>query len=83
MNGQRHFYMEVQNAVATPTEDSRLLVVAGTQSQDTLQAAIGSVVSLPLNCITIKSARTGGAFGAARTACCAAVAGLTVCCACV
>lgn len=61
-NGQYHFTMEPQVCIATPTDEG-LDIIAGTQWASETQRAIGQVLGIPDNQITVTVKRIGGAFG--------------------
>lgn len=61
--GQRHFYMEVQNASASVVERKRITVTASTQSIDQTQVVVCNVTGLPAKNIDVRMRRAGGAFG--------------------
>jgi len=62
--GQRHFYMETQNAIAFPIEFGKILrVTTSAQFLDQCQTVIKNVTGLPANSINVTTRRSGGAFG--------------------
>ncbi|XP_068204498.1 xanthine dehydrogenase/oxidase-like isoform X2 [Palaemon carinicauda] len=61
-NGQYHFAMEPQVCIVTPTDEG-FDVLAGTQWASECQRAIGQVLGIPDNKITVTVKRLGGAFG--------------------
>jgi xanthine dehydrogenase molybdopterin-binding subunit B len=63
VSGQKHFYMEVQNAVARFLEDDTLDIVASTQAPGISQGIASAITGLPAHRINVANRRSGGAFG--------------------
>jgi len=63
VGAQKHFYMEVQNAVARLQEDDTLVVGASTQSPGLCQMIAGNITGLVSNQINIVTRRVGGGYG--------------------
>ena len=64
IGGQQHFYMEPQNVLVVPIgEKDEYVVYGGGQWPDGAQGKLAKALNIAKNKITIKSKRTGGAFG--------------------
>lgn len=68
LDGQEHFYMEPQAAVAWPDGEG-LRVWSSTQNPTEVQAAVARVLGLARNRITCECHHVGGAFGGKETQC--------------
>ncbi|KXZ51961.1 hypothetical protein GPECTOR_11g84 [Gonium pectorale] len=64
---QLHFYMETQSAVAWPDEDGCVVVHSSCQGTDMIQAAVATMLGLPLNKVIARCRRVGGGFGGKAT----------------
>lgn len=62
-DGQEHFYMESQAALAIPTENNSLKVYSSTQSPTGVQRVIARVLGLPMHQVEVDVCRLGGGFG--------------------
>ena len=51
---QYHFYLEMQSAIAFPTEQGGIKVYASTQSPKDVQAKVATACNLPMNQVTIE-----------------------------
>ena len=81
--GQRHFYLETQRAVVTPTENGGLHVRSSTQGPTTVGKYVAKVTGLQTHEVECEQVRAGGGFGGKLTrnlpiACSAAVAAVTL-----
>ena len=79
LGGQRHFYMETQRSVVTPTEAEGLHVRSSTQGVTVVAKMIAKVTGLQTHNVICEQTRAGGGFGGKLTrnlpiACAAAVA---------
>ena len=64
IGGQQHFYLEPQNVLIVPVgEKNEYIVHGGGQYPDNTQGKLAKALNIPKNRITIKTKRTGGAFG--------------------
>ena len=64
IGGQQHFYMEPQNVLVVPIgEKDEYVVYGGGQWPDGAQGKLSKALNIAKNKITIKTKRTGGAFG--------------------
>uniref|UniRef100_A0A7S2RXD9 FAD-binding PCMH-type domain-containing protein n=2 Tax=Rhizochromulina marina TaxID=1034831 RepID=A0A7S2RXD9_9STRA len=63
LDGQKHFFMETQAALAVPDEDGRIKVWSGTQGAPFTQQMLGRVLGKPLHRVEVAVRRVGGAFG--------------------
>ena len=64
---QAHFYMEPQAVIAQPTGDGGIVVDASTQSPDSVQGAVSSVLGLQQNQVRVRVRSLGGGFGGKTT----------------
>ena len=64
---QAHFYMEPQAVIAQPTGDGGIVVDASTQSPDSVQGAVSSVLNLRQNQVRVRVRSVGGGFGGKTT----------------
>ncbi len=62
-NGQEHFYLESQAAIAYPGEHDTLTVHSSTQHPSEVQAVIAEVLGLGCHQVVVETRRMGGAFG--------------------
>lgn len=63
VGGQKHVYMEVQNATARLLEDDTLEVSASTQCLAVCQMTASNITGMPANKINLISRRAGGGYG--------------------
>ena len=64
IGGQQHSYLEPHNVLVVPIgEKNEFTVYTGCQMPDHVQGSLARVLNIPKNKITIKTKRTGGAFG--------------------
>ncbi|HUP65398.1 MAG TPA: xanthine dehydrogenase molybdopterin binding subunit [Thermoanaerobaculia bacterium] len=61
--GQDHFYLESQAAIAFPGEEGEITVHSSTQNPSEVQHVIAQVLGLRLNQVNCLTKRMGGAFG--------------------
>ncbi|MBZ0148135.1 MAG: xanthine dehydrogenase molybdopterin binding subunit [Pseudorhodoplanes sp.] len=61
--GQDHFYLEGQIALAIPGEAGDFHVFSSTQHPTEIQHAVGHLLGIPFNAVTVEVRRMGGAFG--------------------
>jgi xanthine dehydrogenase molybdopterin-binding subunit B len=66
-NGQEHWYLETQTALAIPREDNDMLVYASSQNPSETQAIVSEVLGVPKNDVEVEVKRMGGAFGGKET----------------
>ena len=64
IGGQQHFYLEPHNVLVVPIgEKNEYIVYVGNQMPDGVQGKLARALNIPKHKITIKTKRTGGAFG--------------------
>ena len=64
IGGQQHFYLEPHNVLVVPIgEKSEYIIYGGGQWPDGTQEKLAKALNIPKNRITVKTKRTGGAFG--------------------
>lgn len=78
INGQEHFYLEGQIALALPQEDGGVLIHSSTQHPSEVQKLVAEVLGIPMHLVVVDMRRMGGGFGgketqAAQWACLAAL----------
>ncbi|HEX9162942.1 MAG TPA: xanthine dehydrogenase molybdopterin binding subunit [Thermoanaerobaculia bacterium] len=61
--GQDHFYLESQAAIAYPGEHGQLAVHSSTQNPTEVQEVIAHLLGLQMNEVVVLTKRMGGAFG--------------------
>lgn len=62
-NGQDHFYLESQAAIAYPGEANQIVVHSSTQHPTEVQEVIAHVLGLQMNQVIVITKRMGGGFG--------------------
>jgi xanthine dehydrogenase large subunit len=62
-NGQEHFYLESQSAIAYPGEHNTLTIQSSTQHPTEVQAVIAELLGLGFHQVVVETKRMGGAFG--------------------
>ncbi|HVX85809.1 MAG TPA: xanthine dehydrogenase molybdopterin binding subunit [Phycisphaerae bacterium] len=67
INGQEHFYLESQAAIAYPGEGGEMLVLSSTQHPTEVQSIVAEVLGVPFNHVTVQCRRMGGGFGGKET----------------
>lgn len=67
IDGQEHFYLESQAAIAYPGEAQTMHVVSSTQHPTEVQAIVAEVLGWPFSCVVVESPRMGGGFGGKET----------------
>jgi xanthine dehydrogenase large subunit len=63
INGQEHFYLETQAALAWLDETDGVFVQSSTQHPAETQEIVGRVLGLPRHAVVVQCSRMGGAFG--------------------
>ena len=63
INGQEHFYLETQAALAWVDEGDSLFVQSSTQHPAETQEIVARVLGVPRNQVVVQCLRMGGAFG--------------------
>jgi xanthine dehydrogenase large subunit len=63
LNGQEHFYLESQAALAWVDENQSVLVHSSTQHPSETQEIVARVLGLPRHMVVVQCLRMGGAFG--------------------
>jgi len=66
-NGQEHWYLETQSALAIPREDKEILIYASSQNPSETQAIVAEVLGISKNDVEVEVKRMGGAFGGKET----------------
>lgn len=61
--GQEHFYMEPQSAVAVPIERGGIKVHSSSQNPTGVQKGVAKILGLPMNRVEVDTRRLGGGFG--------------------
>lgn len=61
--GQEHFYMETQRAMAVPEDNGAITVYSSTQHPTEVHRMVSGVLGLPQHSVTIDVKRLGGGFG--------------------
>lgn len=61
--GQEHFYMETQRAMAVPEDSGAITVYSSTQHPTEVHRMVSGVLGLPQHSVTIDVKRLGGGFG--------------------
>jgi xanthine dehydrogenase large subunit len=67
VNGQEHFYLETQAALALLDESGGVMVHSSTQHPAETQEVVARVLGLSRNQVTVQCLRMGGAFGGKET----------------
>ncbi len=67
INGQEHFYLETQAALAYPDESGGVFVHSSTQHPTETQEVVARVLAVPRNQVVVQCLRMGGAFGGKET----------------
>ena len=67
INGQEHFYLETQAALALPEEAGGVFVHSSTQHPAETQEVVARVLGLAKHLVTVQCLRMGGAFGGKET----------------
>lgn len=78
MQGQEHFYLEGQVALALPQEEGGVMVHCSSQHPSEVQKLVAEVLGIPMHLVVVDMRRMGGGFGgketqAAQWACLAAL----------
>ena len=64
IGGQHHFYLEPHNVLVVPVgEKDEYIVYSGNQVADGVQGKLAKALGIPKNKVTVRTKRTGGAFG--------------------
>ena len=67
INGQEHFYLETQAALALPEEAGGIFVHSSTQHPAETQEVVARVLGVAKHSVTVQCLRMGGAFGGKET----------------
>jgi xanthine dehydrogenase large subunit len=67
INGQEHFYLETQAALALPEEAGGVFVHSSTQHPTETQEVVARVLGIAKHLVTVQCLRMGGAFGGKET----------------
>lgn len=67
INGQEHFYLETQAALAVPEEAGGVFVHSSTQHPAETQEVVARVLGVAKHWVTVQCLRMGGAFGGKET----------------
>jgi len=67
INGQEHFYLETQAALALPEEAGGVFVHSSTQHPTETQEVVARVLGIAKHLVTVECQRMGGAFGGKET----------------
>jgi xanthine dehydrogenase/oxidase len=67
IGGQEHFYLETQCTIAVPKEEDEMEIFSATQDPTATQSSIAHMLNVPINKITVRVKRLGGAFGGKET----------------
>jgi len=67
INGQEHWYLETQTALAVPSENNEIKIYASSQNPTETQAIVAEVLGLKLNQVEVEVKRLGGGFGGKET----------------
>lgn len=66
-NGQEHWYLETQSALAVPGEKEEMKIFASSQNPAETQAIVAEVLGIPRNQVEVEVRRLGGGFGGKET----------------
>lgn len=66
-NGQEHWYLETQSALAVPGEKEEMKIYASSQNPSETQAIVAEVLGISRNQVEVEVRRLGGAFGGKET----------------
>ena len=61
--GQEHFYLETQSALAIPEDNGGITVYSSSQNPNEIQRMTAKVLGIPQNMVTVDIKRLGGGFG--------------------
>ncbi len=67
INGQEHWYLETQTALAVPGEGKEMKVYASSQNPSETQTIVAEVLGISKNEVEVEVKRMGGAFGGKET----------------
>jgi xanthine dehydrogenase molybdopterin binding subunit/xanthine dehydrogenase small subunit len=67
LEGQEHFYLEMQAACAEQGEDGSMFVMSSTQHPSEVQHIVAHLLHVPVNHVVVQSPRMGGGFGGKET----------------
>jgi xanthine dehydrogenase large subunit len=67
IEGQEHFYLEPQSAIAYPGDGDSLRVISSTQHPSEVQAIVAEVLGWPFHRVIVECYRMGGGFGGKET----------------
>ncbi len=63
VNGQEHFYLETQAALAWVDEEGGIFIQSSTQHPSETQEVVARVLGVPRHAVVVQCLRMGGAFG--------------------
>jgi xanthine dehydrogenase large subunit len=66
-NGQEHWYLETQTALAVPCEGKEMMIYASSQNPTETQAIVAEVLGISKNEVEVEVKRMGGGFGGKET----------------
>jgi xanthine dehydrogenase molybdopterin binding subunit len=66
-NGQEHWYLETQTALAVPGEGKEMMIYASSQNPTETQAIVAEVLGISKNEVEVEVKRMGGGFGGKET----------------
>lgn len=66
-NGQEHWYLETQTALAVPGEGKEMMIYASSQNPTETQAIVAEVLGVSKNEVEVEVKRMGGGFGGKET----------------
>ena len=67
LEGQEHFYLEMNAAYAEPGEDGSVFVMSSTQHPTEVQHCVAHVLGVQANKVVVQCPRMGGGFGGKET----------------
>lgn len=67
INGQEHWYLETQTALALPGEENEIKIYASSQNPSETQTIVAEVLGISKNEVEVEVKRMGGAFGGKET----------------
>jgi xanthine dehydrogenase molybdopterin binding subunit/xanthine dehydrogenase small subunit len=67
LEGQEHFYLEMQAACAEQGEDGSMFVMSSTQHPSEVQHVVAHLLHVPVSHVVVQSPRMGGGFGGKET----------------
>ncbi len=67
VGSQAHFYMETHSVLAVPGERGQMTVNPSSQSPDSVQHTVASVLGVPISSVALSIKRIGGGYGGKTT----------------